>query len=144
MGATPMEQISISPYVGGMSAISLNNDETDYGLKPDGSKDWYKPNYLKKIRGCMVFGGGRFESTSGERIWMQYHRPGVDWLDFYTDAWYSTDYKSNSPLSTVLYLFTFSRPRSLLTISPLPFPVTHPPDATTQPFPVAYYPNGVV
>lgn len=144
MGATPMEQIYISPYVGGMSSISLNNYETDYGLKPDGSKDWYKPNYLKKIRGCMVFGGGRFESTSGERIWMQYHRPGVDWLDFYTDGWYISDYKSNTPIENEEYQFDFNGSGDIIKIDGVQFPVNHPPEDKTQPFPDGEYPNGVV
>lgn len=144
MGATPLEQIYIAPYVGGMSGIVLSNYETDYGKKPDGSTDWYKPNYLKGIRGCMVFGGGLFEGTTGDRIWSMYHRPGVDWLDFYTDAWVIQDYKCNTPLENEEYQFDFNGSGDIIKVDGVQFPVNHPPEDKTQPFPNGEYPNGVV
>lgn len=122
-GSTPMESIYCSVYVGGMSGISLDNYETGYG-ETDGKVDYYKPNYLKGINGSMVFGGGIFQSCTGDRIWTFAHRPGVDWLDFYTDGWVVIDYKSNTPLENEAYQFDFNGSGDVIKFDGIQFPVS--------------------
>lgn len=146
VGSTPAETIYIAPYVGGFSSLSLNNYETDYARKPDGKEDWYAPNYLRGIRGAMVFGGGCFECTTGDRISQMYHRPGVDWLDYYTDGWRVIDYKCNTPLENQEYQLDFNGSGDVINIEQVQFPVNHPP-ANPGPddmWPQGEYPNGVV
>lgn len=146
VGSTPAETIYIAPYVGGFSSLSLNNYEVDYAKNPDGSSNWYAPDYLKGIRGAMVFGGGVFECTTGDRIWQMYHRPGVDWLDYYTDGWRVIDYKCNTPLENQEYQLDFNGSGDVINIEQVQFPVNHPP-ANPGPddmWPQGEYPNGVV
>lgn len=145
-GATPAETIYIAPYVGGWSSMGLSNYETDYAKNPDGSSNWYAPNYLKGIRGAMVFGGAFFQCSSGDRIWQMYHRPGIDWLDYYTDGWRIVDYKANTPLENEEYQFDFNGSGDVINIEQVQFPVNHPP-ANPGPddmWPQGEYLNGVV
>lgn len=145
-GATPAETIYIAPYVGGWSSIALANYETAYGTNADGSTNWYAPNYLKGIRGAMVFGGACFQSTSGDRIWQMYHRPGIDWLDYYTDGWRIIDYKCNTPLENEEYQLDFNGSGDVINVEQIQFPVNHPP-ANPGPddmWPQGEYLNGVV
>lgn len=123
IGATPAESIYSAPYVGGMSGISINNYETSYGMT-DGVIDYYKPNYLKGIKGCMVFGGAIFHSCNGERVWIFAHRPGVDWLDYYTDGWVIRDYKCNTPFENEEYQLDFNGSGDIIDIDGVQFPVT--------------------
>ncbi|WNL63207.1 hypothetical protein [Citrobacter phage Tr1] len=146
VGSTPAETIYIAPYVGGMSSMSLSNYETAYGTYADGSTNWYAPNYLRGIRGAMVFGGGCFECTTGDRISQMYHRPGVDWLDYYTDGWRIIDYKCNTPLENLEYQLDFNGSGDVINIEQIQFPVNHPP-ANPGPddmWPQGEYLNGVV
>lgn len=143
-GSTPGETIYIAAYVGGWSGINLNNYETDYGKKPDGSIDWYAPNYLKGIKGAMVFGGGIFYCTSGNRMTIMYHRPGVDWLDYYTDGWQIFDYKANTPFENEEYQLDFNGSGDVIRIEQVQFPVNHPPKDKSEPWPDGEYVNGVV
>lgn len=145
-GSTPAENIYIAPYVGGMSSICLSNYETEYGLNPDGTTNWYAPNYLKGIKGSMVFGGGLFQSCTGDRVNIFAHRPGVDWLDYYTDAWQIIDYKCNTPLENEEYQLDFNGSGDVIKVDGVQFPVNHPPANPTPdtPFPNGEYPNGVV
>lgn len=143
-GSTPAENIYIGAYVGGWSGITLHNYETSYGKKSDGSTDWYAPNYLKGIKGAMVFGGGIFHCSAGNRIKTMYHRPGVDWLEYYADAWQIFDYRANTPLENEGYQFDINGSGDAVRIEQIAFPVNHPPEDKTQPFPDGEYPNGVV
>lgn len=143
-GSTPAENIYIGAYVGGWSGITLHNYETAYGKKSDGSTDWYTPNYLKGIKGAMVFGGGIFHCSAGNRMKTMYHRPGVDWLEYYADAWQIFDYRSNTPLENDGYQFDLNGSGDAVRIEQIAFPVNHPPEDKTQPFPDGEYPNGVV
>lgn len=145
-GATPAETIYIAPYVGGWSSIALANYETDYAKNPDGTPNWYAPNYLRNVRGVMVFGGACFVSTSGDRISQMYHRPGIDWLDYYTDGWRVIDYKCNTPLENLEYQLDFNGSGDVINIEQIQFPVNHPP-ANPGPddmWPQGEYLNGVV
>lgn len=142
-GSTPAENIYIGAYVGGWSGITLHNYETSYGTKPDGSTDWYAPNYLKGIKGAMVFGGGIFYCSAGNRMTIMYHRPGVDWDEFYADAWQIFDYRSNTPIEATDYQFDFNGSGDAVRMEQINFPVHHPPEDKTQPFPDGEYPNGV-
>lgn len=143
-GATPAENIYIGAYVGGWSGITLHNYETAYGTKSDGSVDWYAPNYLKGIKGAMVFGGGIFHCSAGNRMHTMYHRPGVDWLDYYADAWQIFDYRSNTPFENEGYQFDFNGSGDCVRLEQINFPVNHPPEDKSEPFPDGEYPNGVV
>lgn len=143
-GSTPAETIYIAAYVGGWSGINLNNYETAYGTKSDGTTDWYAPNYMKGIKGAMVFGGGVFHCSTGNRISIMYHRPGVDWLDYYADGWQIFDYKANTPLENEEYQIDFNGSGDVVRIEQIQFPVNHPPKDKSEPFPDGEYPNGVV
>ena len=145
-GSTPAENIYIAPYVGGMSSISVNNYETSYALNEDGSTNWYAGNYLKGIKGSMVFGGGIFVSCNGERLNTFAHRPGIDWANYYTDAWQIIDYKCNTPFENEEYQLDFNGSGDIIKIDGVQFPVNHPPENPTEttPWPNGEYPNGVV
>ena len=142
LGSLPKETVYISPFVGGMSSINLNNYEEWYApsVKDPAKPDWYKPDYLKGIKGSMVFGGGTFVKCQGNRMHTFCHRPGEDWAEFYTDGWEIVDYYCNTPLENDGYQIDLNGSGDAIRIDGCQFPVNHPSGTFAQ-FPLGEYPR---
>ena len=135
-GIKPVESVYLTQYVGGASAITISNYETNDKIyvpgtmNPSGEGDLdpsWKPNYLRLINGYMTYGSGLFQSLRAERISTLIHRPSYhSYGDYYTDRTYIQDIECGIQRENDRFAIDLNGAGDAVSINNVSFPVNHP------------------
>lgn len=147
-GTKPIESVYLAQYVGGASAITISNYETNDQtfvpgtMNPNGQGDLdpnWKPNYLRLINGYMTYGSGMFVSLRSERISTLIHRPSYDlYGSYYTDRHYIQDIECGIQRENDRWAIDINGAGDAVSINNVSFPVNHP----SKYVPGTFYPMG--